>query len=231
LVIYSSPCNPTGSVYTHDELAALAKVIEKHEQLHIISDEIYEYINFNGKHNSIADFESIRDRVIIVNGFSKGFAMTGWRVGYIAAPLAIANACDKIQGQFTSGTCSISQKAALGALDPSHTFTEEIKNVFKARRDLILDLLSELPGIKCNMPQGAFYVFPDVSHYFGKSDGDTTIGNSTDFALYILRKAHVSLVMGEAFGNDRCVRISYAANEETLTRAVERIKLALLDLH
>ncbi len=231
LIMYSSPCNPTGSVYTADELKALAAVIEKHKNVIVLSDEIYEYINFMGSHQSIAQNSDIKERVIIVNGFSKGYAMTGWRVGYIAAPLAIAQACDKIQGQFTSGTSSVSQRAALAALQPGHTFTSEIKEVFLKRRDLVLNLLAQIDGIRCNKPQGAFYVFPDVSAYFGKSHGENTIQNSTDFALYTLREAHVSLVMGEAFGDDNCVRISYATNEATLTKAVERIKLALQKLH
>ncbi len=231
--IFSSPCNPTGSVYSKDELKAIAEVISKHKNIFIISDEIYEYINFKNKHESIAQFDFIKDQVIIVNGVSKGYAMTGWRIGYIAAPKFIAKACDTLQGQYTSGASSISQLAALKAIDTNPSDSEDLKkmlNAFNERRNLILELLKEIPGIKANIPDGAFYVFPDISDYFGKSDGGKTINNSKDFCMYILEKVYVALVPGGAFGNPDCVRISYATSKEQIIEATSRIKKALAEL-
>ena len=231
LFIFSSPCNPTGTVYTKAELEALAKVFLRHPDVYIISDEIYEYINFRGKHESIAQFEELKERVIVVNGFSKGFAMTGWRVGYIGAPKWIADACDKIQGQFTSGTCSISQKAAVTALSGGEKVLEQLKETFRKRRDLVLEQLNEIEGMKCNRPEGAFYVFPDVTAFFGKKTPDNTVIKSAEnLATYLLINAGVSTVMGEAFGDPNCIRLSYAASEETLTEAITRIKTALSKL-
>jgi aspartate aminotransferase len=228
--LFSSPCNPSGAVYSKAELAALVEVFEKHPQIYIIADEIYEYINFVGKHESIAQFESIKDRVIIVNGLSKGFAMTGWRLGYIAANLEIAKACEKLQGQFTSATCSITQKAAVVALTtdtaPSFAMTAE----FTRRRARVLELVKDIPGIQCSEPEGAFYIFPNVSAYFGKSDGTTTITNSADFSMYLLHTAHVSSVMGQAFGEPNCVRFSFANSMENIEKAWARIKDALAKL-
>ncbi len=230
LFIFSSPCNPTGTVYTADELKSFADVFAKHPNVFILSDEIYEHINFLNHHASIAANEKIKDRVIVVNGLSKSFAMTGWRIGYIGAPKWIADACDKMQGQLTSGTSSISQKAAETALNSDLKPTLDMKAAFKRRRDLVLKLMKEIPGWKVNEPQGAFYVFPDVSHYFGKSDGESTIKNATDLCMYLLNKGHVSIVTGEAFGAPDCVRFSYAASDEKLVEAIRRIKDALLKL-
>ncbi|HPG32869.1 MAG: pyridoxal phosphate-dependent aminotransferase [Lentimicrobiaceae bacterium] len=231
--IFSSPCNPTGSVYSKEELAALAAVFERHPGIYIISDEIYELINFKGKHESIAQFESIKDRVIIINGVSKGFAMTGWRLGYCVAAPDIAKACDKIQGQFTSGASSISQRASIAALLTNPAESEELKNmieVFRKRRDLFLKLINDIPGFKTNIPDGAFYFFPDVTWYFGKKNNDITISNSTDLCNYLLDQAHVALVPGEAFGNPDCIRLSYATSEAELTEAAKRIKESLAQL-
>lgn len=230
LFMFSSPCNPTGSVYSHEELASLAAVFEKHPNIYIISDEIYEHINFVDKHASIASFDAIKDRVIIINGFSKAYAMTGWRVGYMASNTEIANACDKLQGQITSGTSSISQRAALAAYQSSLDSVVEMKNEFRKRRDLVYGLLKEVPGVKVNLPDGAFYFFPEVKEYFGKSFEDKVITNAEDLCLYLLNEAHVSTVTGEAFGNEDCIRISYAAAEEQLIKAVSRIKEALAKL-
>lgn len=228
--LFSSPCNPSGAVYSKAELEGLAAVFRKHPHIYIIADEIYEYINFVGKHESIAQFADLKDRVIIVNGLSKGFAMTGWRLGYIAADIEIAKACEKLQGQFTSATCSITQKAAVVALTtdlkPSMEMTEE----FTRRRARVLELVKDIPGIKCFAPEGAFYIFPDVSYYYGKSDGETTISNSADFSMYLLNTAHVSSVMGEAFGEPLCVRFSFANSMQNIERAWERIKAALAKL-
>src|SRR6185295_7831343 len=225
--LFSSPCNPSGAVYNKEELEALAVVFRKHPQVYIISDEIYEYINFVGKHESMAQFPDLKDRVIIVNGLSKGFAMTGWRLGYIAANTEIAKACEKLQGQFTSGACSISQKAAVVALTtdlkPSLEMTEE----FTRRRARVMELIKDIPGFKCSEPDGAFYIFPDVSYYYGKSAGDNKITNSADFSMYLLNTAHVSSVMGEAFGEPNCVRFSFANSMENIERAWVRIKEAL----
>ncbi len=228
--IFSSPCNPSGSVYKHDELQALAEVFAKHPQLYIISDEIYELINFSGQHVSLAQFPAIHDRVVLVNGVSKGFAMTGWRVGYLAAHETIAQACTKFQGQVTSGTCSIAQKAAMEAMQTDPSETRHMLEKFKERRDLLIQLLQDIPGIKTNEPQGAFYLFPDVKAYFGKSDGHTTIENASDLCMYILNKAFVATVPGDAFGNPACIRISYATSNELLIEAVNRIKGVLSSL-
>lgn len=230
IFIFSSPCNPTGSVYSKEELAGLAHVFEKHPDIYIISDEIYELINFIGKHESIAQFDSIRERVIIVNGVSKGFSMTGWRLGYCVAALDIAKACDKIQGQFTSGACSISQRAAIAAVLTNPEESDELKGMietFRKRRDLFLGLINDIPGFKTNVPDGAFYFFPEVTWYFGKRNGETLIQNSTDLCNYLLDKAHVALVPGEAFGNPSCIRLSYATSDKELIEAAKRIKETL----
>lgn len=227
LFMFSSPCNPTGSVYSHEELAALAAIFEKHPQIYIISDEIYEHINFVDKHASIAAFPAIKDRVIIINGFSKAYAMTGWRVGYMAANKEIAAACDKLQGQITSGTSSIAQRAALAAYEGNLDSVTEMKNEFKKRRDLVYGLLKEVPGVEVNLPDGAFYFFPEVKSFFGKSVNGAVINTADDLCLYLLNEAHVSTVTGEAFGNADCIRISYAAAEDQLVKAVSRIKDAL----
>lgn len=228
--LFSSPCNPSGAVYSKEELAALAAVFAKHPQVYIISDEIYEYINFVGKHESIAQFNDIKDRVIIVNGLSKGFAMTGWRLGYIAAHVDIAKACEKLQGQFTSGTSSITQKAAVVALTTDLRPSMEMVEEFTRRRKRVMELVREIPGIKCGEPEGAFYIFPDVSAYYGKSDGTNTITNSGDFCMYLLNTAHVSSVMGEAFGEPACVRFSFANSMEKIEEGWKRIKAALANL-
>ncbi len=227
LFIFSSPCNPTGSVYSREELGELAEVFSKHPRIFIISDEIYEHINFAGKHESIARFDSIKDRVILINGVSKGFAMTGWRLGYMAAHPQIAKACNKLQGQITSGTCSIAQRAALEAMEMDPSVTAGMLEKFRERRDLVIDLLREVPGITNNEPQGAFYLFINVKSYFGKSDGTETIQNDNDLCMYLLRKAHIALVPGSAFGDDECVRFSYATSQDLLIEAVNRMKKAL----
>lgn len=226
-ILFSSPCNPTGSVYTHDELKAIADVVAKHDNIYIVSDEIYEYINFTDAHASIGAFENVKDRTITVNGFSKGFAMTGWRLGYIGAPKSIADACIKVQGQFTSGANSFGQKAAAYALEADLTPTHQMRDAFLKRRDMVIDLLKEIPGMKVNVPQGAFYIFPDITEFFGKSDGFTTIANSDDFCEYLLHNAHVGVVTGDAFGAPNCFRISYAASEEELKEACKRMKETL----
>lgn len=226
LVLFSSPCNPTGSVYTHDELKSIADVIAEHEDIYIISDEIYEYINFTGGHASIGSFENVKDRTVTVNGFSKGFAMTGWRLGYIGAPLWIAKACAKMQGQFTSGATAFGQMAAAHALTSDLSPTFKMREAYLKRRDLVKSLLTEIPGMKINDPQGAFYIFPDISSFFGKSDGTTTINNANDFCEYLLQTAYVGVVTGSAFGADKCFRISYASSEEKLIEAIKRIKEA-----
>jgi len=228
--MFSSPCNPSGSVYTKSELEGLAEVFRKHPQITILSDEIYEYINFTGKHESIAQFADLKDRVVLINGLSKGFAMTGWRLGYIAANTTIAKACEKLQGQLTSGTCSITQKAGvaalIGDLKPSIEMTEE----FTRRRTKTLELVNAVDGFKCFAPQGAFYVFPDVSYYYGKSNGTETIKNAADFSMYLLNTAHVSSVMGDAFGEPNCVRFSFANNMQNIEKAWARISEALAKL-
>lgn len=234
VLIFSSPCNPSGSVYTKEELKGIAEVAAHHDNMFIISDEIYELINFGGKHESIAQFDFIKERVVTVNGVSKGFAMTGWRLGYIGAPKIIAAACDKIQGQFTSGTGTISQMAALEALKTAPSTSEDLKIMKKAfheRRDLLLKLLNDIPGFKTNVPQGAFYIFPDISWYFGKTNGSFTINNATDLCNYLLDTAYVALVAGEAFGDSNCIRFSYATSNEKLIDAADRIKKALSTFH
>ena len=233
LIMFNSPCNPTGSVYTKEELKAIAEVVAKYPNIYIISDEIYEHINFVGKHESFAQFDFIYDKVITVNGVSKGFAMTGWRLGFIGAPKNIASACNKFQGQFTSGTCSISQRAAIAALEADPKQLKEIKDMliaFRERRDLVLKLLNDIPGVITNIPNGAFYIFPNISYYFGKSDGETVINNSKDLCMYLLNKEFVALVPGEAFGSPDCVRISYATSKDVLSEAVRRIKEGLSKL-
>ena len=232
LVIFSSPCNPTGSVFTKDELHAIARVFEKYPHIHIISDEIYEYINFTEEgHVSLGAFPEVKDQVITVNGFAKGFAMTGWRLGYMGGPAWLAAACSKIQGQFTSGATSFGQKAAAVALDSDLSPTYQMRDAFRKRKDLVLELLNDIPGMKVNQPKGAFYIFPDVSAFFGKTDGEVTIQDADDLSTYIMNKAYVGTVAGGAFGAPNCFRISYAASEEQLIEAISRIKRVLAQLH
>jgi len=226
-IIFSSPCNPTGSVFTKEELEKIAEVVLAHEGLMVMSDEIYEHINYSGAHASIGAVPGMIDRTITINGMAKGFAMTGWRVGYIGAPTWVAKACNKIQGQLTSANCSIAQRATLTALTTDLGPTQEMTKEYRRRRDLVHGLLNEVPGFKTNMPAGAFYFFPDVSSYFGKSNGETTINDASDLCLYLLDKAHVSLVTGAAFGDPNCIRLSYAASEENLREAIKRITAAL----
>jgi aspartate aminotransferase len=230
MLMFSTPCNPTGSVYTKDELADLARVLKKYPHIIALSDEIYEHINFIGKHESLAQFPEIYEQVVTVNGVSKAWAMTGWRLGYIGAPKAMAQACDKVQGQFTSATCSITQKATIAAMQADPVVLTEMISAFKKRKDLVLSLLSQIPGIRINNPGGAFYVFPDCSSFFGKSFNGTVISNSDQLCMYLLEHGLVALVGGEAFGDPNCFRISYAASEETLTKAMNRIKEALAKL-
>ena len=227
LVIFSSPCNPSGAVFTKDELESIARVVAKHPEIVIISDEIYELINFSGKHESIAQFDFIKEQVVIVNGVSKGFAMTGWRLGYIAAPQWLANACIKAQGQITSGTSSVSQMAALEAISNSPEKVSYMVTEFKERKKLVVETLNQIPGVQCNNPDGAFYVYPDVSSYFGKTYKDKTISNASELAMFILEEGRVSLVTGEAFGSSNTVRISYASSKEKLIEAMNRIKNTL----
>ncbi|WP_420385073.1 pyridoxal phosphate-dependent aminotransferase [Roseivirga sp.] len=229
-MIFSSPCNPTGSVFTKEELEAIAEVVLQHENMIVISDEIYEHINYTGAHASIGALPGMLERTATVNGMAKGFAMTGWRVGYIGAPTWLAKACNKIQGQFTSANCSIAQRAALTALTTDLGPTKAMADEYLRRRNLVKELLDEIPGFKTNMPQGAFYFFPDVSSYFGKSDGSTTVENADDLAMYILENAHVSVVTGGAFGDPDCIRLSYAASEEDLRNAISQMKTALAKL-
>ncbi|MFN3405414.1 MAG: pyridoxal phosphate-dependent aminotransferase [Cytophagaceae bacterium] len=229
-ILFSSPCNPSGAVFSEKELRAIADVVARHDRIYVIADEIYEYINFEGSHFSIGSVPSIKDRVITVNGFSKGYAMTGWRVGYIAAPKWIAAACDKIQGQVTSGTCSIAQKAAMAAITGDLTAAREMASAYLRRRDLVINLLRQIPGLKVNVPQGAFYSFPDVSAYLGKSFNGTKINTAGDLAMYILNEGHVSSVGGDAFGAPNCLRISFAASDDNLKEAIRRIKECLLKL-
>ena len=229
-IIFSSPCNPTGSVFTKKELQDIANVVLKHEGLLVIADEIYEHIDFSGEQTSIASFPGMFDRTITVNGFAKGFAMTGWRVGYIAAPKWVADGCNKVQGQITSANCSIAQRAALAAIAGDIEPTKKMVLEYHKRRDIVYNLLKDIPGVKSNYPQGAFYFFPDVSSFFGKSDGTTSVKNADELCIYLLEKAHVSLVSGGAFGDENCVRLSYAASEEDLRKALERMKKALGEL-
>ena len=231
MLMFSSPCNPSGTVYSQSELEDISKMLEKYPNIFVVSDEIYEHINFTSSHFSIGSIEAMKDRTITVNGVSKGFAMTGWRVGFIGAPKWIANACTKIQGQITSATCAVAQKATERAMlaDPKSA-TSEMKEKFLIRRDYLIKLLSEIPGFICNVPQGAFYVFPDVSYYFGKKYNKITINNASDFCMFLLNEAHVACVAGDAFGNPNCIRISYATSEERIAEAVKRIKNQLLKL-
>ena len=224
MLILCSPSNPTGSVYSKEELKALADVILKHDDLFVLADEIYEHINYIGKHESIAQFPDMKERSIIVNGVSKAYAMTGWRIGYIAAPEWIVKGCNKLQGQYTSGPCSVSQKAAEFAYISSQACVEEMRQAFERRRDLIVELAKGIPGLEVNMPEGAFYLFPKCSNFYGKSDGETTINNSTDFAMYLLEKGHVATVGGDAFGDPECFRMSYATSDENIKEAMKRIK-------
>jgi len=230
-ILFSSPCNPTGSVYTSDELKAIAEVVQHHENIHIIADEIYEYINFTEEgHSSIGSFPEVADRTITVNGFSKGFAMTGWRLGYMAAPLQIAKACAKIQGQITSGATAFGQKAAAYALLADMKPTHDMRTAFLKRRDMMIELLSEIPGMQVNQPKGAFYIFPNITAFFGRKHAEGTINDANDFCEYLLNKAHVAVVTGEAFGAPNCFRISYASSEAHLREAVKRMKVALSEL-
>ena len=224
---FSSPCNPSGSVYSKKEFEALVAVLEKHPNIYVVADEIYEHINFTEGHCSIGSIGSMAARTITVNGVSKAFAMTGWRIGYIGAPETIAKACTKMQGQVTSGANSIAQRATITALEASPSVLREMVQAFRSRRDLVVKLLKEIPGIKINVPEGAFYVFPDISSFFGKTIQGMTINNADDFSLLLLEKAHVATVTGEAFGNPNCIRFSYATSEELLTEALHRIKTVL----
>ena len=224
LIIICSPSNPTGSVYSKDELEGLANVIKKHENLFVLADEIYEHISYIGKHESIAQFPGMKERSIVVNGVSKAYAMTGWRIGYIAAPEWIVKGCNKLQGQYTSGPCSVSQKAAEAAYTLDQGCVENMRKAFEKRRDLIVNLVKEIPGLEVNVPDGAFYVFPKCSSFFGKSDGEHTIKNSTDFAMYLLNVGHVASVGGDAFGDPECFRMSYATSDDNIKEAMRRIK-------
>ena len=230
LLILCSPSNPTGSVYNKEELKALAEVILRHDDLFVLADEIYEHINYVGKHESIAQFPGMKERSIIVNGVSKAYAMTGWRIGYIAAPEWIVKGCNKLQGQYTSGPCSVSQKAAEYAYTASQECVEEMRQAFERRRDLIVKLAKDIPGLEVNVPEGAFYLFPKCSSFFGKSDGETVINNSTDFAMYLLEKGHVATVGGDAFGDPDCFRMSYATSDENIVEAMKRIKEVVANL-
>ena len=231
LIIFSTPCNPTGSVYSREELRSLADTLKMNPNVIALCDEIYEHINFESQHESLAQFDDIYEQVITVNGVSKSWAMTGWRLGYIGAPIEIANACTKVQGQFTSGTCSITQKAAIAAMNADPDILKDMICAFKSRRSLVLEWLKTIPGIKTNQPGGAFYVFPDCSYYFGKSNGERVINNSSDLCMYLLEESQVAVVTGDAFGDPNCLRISYAASEETLNEAMRRIKEALSKLN
>lgn len=230
MLILCSPSNPTGSVYSKEEIAALADVLRKHPDVFVLADEIYEHINYIGKHHSIAQEPGLKDQVIIANGVSKAYAMTGWRIGFLAGPEWIIKGCNKLQGQYTSGTCSVSQKAAEAAYTLDQSAVEEMRQAFERRRDLIVKLAKEVPGLEVNIPQGAFYLFPKCNSYFGKSNGDKTINNSTDFAMYLLEEAHVATVGGDAFGDPDCFRMSYATSDENIKEAIRRIKEALSKL-
>ena len=232
LFMFSSPCNPTGAVYTKNELEALAEVFKKYPNIIILSDEIYEFINYGLSHESIAQFDYLKDRVVVINGLSKGYAMTGWRLGYLAASILITKACDKLQGQFTSATCSITQRAAIAALTGDHSPTLEMVAKFKVRRDKVVELLKDIPGIIFTIPPGAFYVFPDVSSYFGKKSPEgNVIENADDLCMYFLHTAHVSVVTGKAFGEPKCIRMSFAVNIQNIEKGFAKIKNALQSLH
>ena len=230
-LILCSPSNPTGSVYSKEELAALREVLLRHEQVIVISDEIYEHINYVGPHASLAQFDDLKDRVVVVNGVSKAYAMTGWRIGFIAAPRWIAQGCNKLQGQYTSGPCSVSQKAAEAAWLQPQDCVEEMRRAFEQRKNLIVSLTKQIPGLQVNDPQGAFYVFPKCSSYFGKTDGERTIRTSSDLAMYLLEVGHVATVGGDAFGSPECFRMSYATSDENIVQALHRIEAALARLH
>lgn len=230
-IILCSPSNPTGSVYSKAELEALKNVLLKHERVVVIADEIYEHINYVGKHASMAEFEDIRDRVVIINGVSKAYAMTGWRIGFIAAPEWVVKGCNKLQGQYTSGPCSVSQKAAEAAYTDTQQPVEDMRKAFERRKNLIVSLAKEIPGLEVNDPQGAFYLFPKCSAYFGKKDGDRVINTSTDLAMYLLEVGHVATVAGDAFGSPECFRMSYATSDENITEAMKRIKETLARLN
>lgn len=230
MLILCSPSNPTGSVYSKDELRGLADVIKRHEDLYVLADEIYEHINYIGHHESIAQFADMKERAIIVNGVSKAYAMTGWRIGYIAAPEWIAKGCNKLQGQYTSGPCSVSQKAAEAAYNLSQDCVGEMRQAFKRRRDLIVELAKDIPGLEVNVPQGAFYLFPKCNSFYGKSDGEHTISDSNDLAMYLLEKGHVATVGGDAFGDPDCFRMSYATSDDNIREAMRRIKETLARL-
>jgi aspartate aminotransferase len=229
-IILCSPSNPTGSVYSKEELEALKNVLLKHERVIVIADEIYEHINYVGKHASMAQFDDIKDRVVIINGVSKAYAMTGWRIGFVAAPEWIVKGSNKLQGQYTSGPCSVSQKAAEAAWNGPQDCVEEMRQAFERRKNLIVKLTKEVPGLEVNDPQGAFYLFPKCSSYFGKKDGDRVINNSTDLAMYLLEVGHVATVGGDAFGSPECFRMSYATSDENIVEAIRRIKETLARL-
>lgn len=230
LLIICSPSNPTGSVYNEEELRGLAEVIKRHDDMFVLADEIYEHINYIGKHHSIAKIDGMKERTIVVNGVSKAYAMTGWRIGYIAAPEWIVKGCNKLQGQYTSGPCSVSQMAAVEAYNASQDCVEVMRQAFERRRDLIVSLAKDIPGLEVNVPQGAFYLFPKCSSFFGKTDGTHVINNSTDFALYLLEVGHVATVAGDAFGDPECFRMSYATSDENIREALKRIKEAVAKL-
>ena len=230
MLILCSPSNPTGSVYSKDELEGLAEVIKRHDDLFVLADEIYEHINYIGKHESIAQFPDMKERAIIVNGVSKAYAMTGWRIGYIAAPEWIVKGCNKLQGQYTSGPCSVSQRAAIEAYVASQACVEEMRQAFERRRNLIVELAKDIPGLEVNVPQGAFYLFPKCSSFYGKSDGERTINNATDLAMYLLEVGHVATVGGDAFGDPDCFRMSYATSDDNIREAMRRIKMVLAKL-
>lgn len=231
MLILCSPSNPTGSVYSKEELEALAKVILKHEDLYVLADEIYEHINYVGHHESIAQFPGMKERCIIINGVSKAYAMTGWRIGFAAAPERITKGCNKLQGQYTSGPSSVSQKAAEAAYTLDQAPVEEMRQAFERRRDLIVELASQIPGLEVNKPEGAFYLFPKCSSFFGKTDGERVVNNSTDLAMYLLEVGHVATVGGDAFGDPDCFRMSYATSDDNIREAIKRIGEALAKLH
>ena len=230
MIILCSPSNPTGSVYSQEEMAALAEVIKRHDDLFVLADEIYEHINYTGRHASIAQVPGMKERTIIVNGVSKAYAMTGWRIGYIAAPEWIVKGCNKLQGQYTSGPCSVSQKAALAAYTASQQCVEDMRVAFERRRNLIVELAKDIPGLEVNVPEGAFYLFPKCSNFFGKTDGTRVINSSTDLAMYLLEVGHVATVAGDAFGDPQCFRMSYATSDDNIRESMRRIKECLAKL-